>query len=139
MRKGRNNALVPGPDDVGSPWAIGAEDGGHTAIHRDLGTEKDFRRLVASAEEHGIEIALDLAFQCSPDHPWVGEHPEWFKHRPDGSIRYAENPPKKYEDIYPLDFECGQWRSLWDALRGVVERWIDAGITIFRVDNPHTK
>ncbi len=139
MRKGRNNALVPEPEDVGSPWAIGAEEGGHTAIHPDLGTLEDFRRLVAAAERRGIEVALDLAFQCSPDHPWVSEHPEWFKHRPDGSVQYAENPPKRYEDIYPFDFESEAWWELWQALLGIVRYWIEQGVRIFRVDNPHTK
>jgi starch synthase (maltosyl-transferring) len=138
-RKGRNGAVTADPADVGSPWAIGAKEGGHTAIHPSLGNEAEFGKLVGGARDAGIEVALDLAFQCSPDHPWVGEHPEWFKHRPDGSIRYAENPPKKYEDIYPLDFESAQWRELWDALLDVVMHWIGLGITIFRVDNPHTK
>ena len=139
MRKGKNNALVPEPDDVGSPWAIGSEEGGHDAILSDLGTLEDFRRLVAAASEHGIEIALDLAFQCSPDHPYVREHPEWFKHRPDGSVQFAENPPKRYEDIYPLNFESEAWWELWQELLRVVRFWIDQGVRIFRVDNPHTK
>jgi starch synthase (maltosyl-transferring) len=139
MRKGRNNALVPEPDDVGSPWAIGGEGGGHTAIHPELGTIDEFRRLVAAAAEQGIEIALDLAFQCSPDHPYVREHPEWFKHRPDGSVQFAENPPKRYEDIYPFDFESEAWWELWQELLRVVQFWIDQGVRIFRVDNPHTK
>jgi starch synthase (maltosyl-transferring) len=139
MRKGRNNALVPKPDDVGSPWAIGSEEGGHDAIHPELGTLEDFRRLVAAASEHGIEIALDLAFQCSPDHPYVREHPEWFKHRPDGSVQFAENPPKRYEDIYPLNFESEAWWELWQELLRVVLFWIEQGVRIFRVDNPHTK
>ena len=138
-RKGRNNALVPEADDVGSPWAIGSEEGGHTAVHPDLGTLEDFRRLVVSAQEYGVEIALDLAFQCSPDHPWVTEHPEWFQHRPDGSVQFAENPPKRYEDIYPFDFASEAWWELWQALLGVVRFWIDQGVRIFRVDNPHTK
>ena len=138
-RKGPNNAETAGPDDVGSPWAIGAAEGGHTAVHPDLGTLDDLRDLVATADEMGIDVALDLAFQCSPDHPWVTEHPEWFRHRPDGTIQYAENPPKKYQDIYPLDFEGEHWRELWDALLSVAEHWMDQGITIFRVDNPHTK
>ncbi|HWC33914.1 MAG TPA: alpha-1,4-glucan--maltose-1-phosphate maltosyltransferase [Mycobacteriales bacterium] len=138
-RKGRNGAVVAEPGDVGSPWAIGAAEGGHTAIHPDLGSFDEFAKLVASARDAGIEIALDLAFQCSPDHPWVREHPEWFKHRPDGSIRFAENPPKKYEDIYPLDFDSPDWRGLWDALHEVVRFWIEQGISVFRVDNPHTK
>ncbi|HET9206038.1 MAG TPA: alpha-1,4-glucan--maltose-1-phosphate maltosyltransferase [Burkholderiaceae bacterium] len=138
-RKGRNNTLDATPDDVGSPWAIGAREGGHDAILRDLGTLDDFKRLVGKAAEHGIEIALDIAFQCAPDHPWVREHPEWFRKRADGSIQYAENPPKKYQDIYPFDFETAQWRELWDALAGVIEFWVEQGVRIFRVDNPHTK
>jgi starch synthase (maltosyl-transferring) len=138
-RKGRNNTLVAGPDDPGSPWAIGAAEGGHDAIHPALGDSDDLRALVAAASERGIEVALDLAFQCSPDHPWVTEHPEWFRHRPDGSIQYAENPPKKYEDIYPIEFTGKDWKKLWAALRDVVDHWIDHGIRIFRVDNPHTK
>ncbi len=139
FRKGRNNAVKAGPGDVGSPWAIGAAEGGHTAVHPDLGTLDDFRRLVARARDAGLEVALDLAFQCSPDHPWVREHPEWFRQRPDGTIQYAENPPKKYQDIYPLDFETPAWRELWDALRDVTLFWIEQGVRIFRVDNPHTK
>jgi starch synthase (maltosyl-transferring) len=139
FRKGRNNALVAGPNDPGSPWAIGSEDGGHEAIEPGLGTVEDFMSFRAEAERLGLEIALDLAWQCSPDHPWVEEHPEWFRHRPDGSIKYAENPPKKYQDIYPLDFACKDWRSLWDALIEVTQLWIDRGVRIFRVDNPHTK
>ncbi|HEX5614133.1 MAG TPA: alpha-1,4-glucan--maltose-1-phosphate maltosyltransferase [Acidimicrobiia bacterium] len=138
-RKGRNNATAATPTDVGSPWAIGAAEGGHTAIHPDLGTVDDFRFLRDRAAELGLELALDLAFQCSPDHPWVAEHPEWFRARPDGTIQYAENPPKKYEDIYPLDFGTASWESLWTELRGVVQHWIDEGVRIFRVDNPHTK
>ena len=138
-RKGANNALRAGPDDVGSPWAIGSGGGGHTAIHPDMGTLGDFRKLVEAAGRHELEIALDIAFQCSPDHPWVTEHPEWFRARPDGSIQYAENPPKRYEDIYPFDFESEQWSELWQALRRVFEFWIDEGVRIFRVDNPHTK
>jgi starch synthase (maltosyl-transferring) len=139
FRKGPNNTLDSGPDDPGVPWAIGNEEGGHLAIHPELGTLKDFRRLRQAAEKRGIEIALDIAFQCSPDHPWVDEHPEWFKHRPDGTIQYAENPPKKYEDIYPLDFETSDPAGLWEALKGVFEFWAEEGVRIFRVDNPHTK
>jgi starch synthase (maltosyl-transferring) len=139
FRKGKNNSAPASPEDVGSPWAIGAPEGGHTAIHPRLGTLDDFRRLVAHARELGIEIALDLAFQCSPDHPWVKEHPEWFHRRPDGSIQYAENPPKKYQDIYPIEFENPRWRELWAALLDVVAFWADEGVRIFRVDNPHTK
>jgi starch synthase (maltosyl-transferring) len=139
FRKGRNNELVPAADDVGSPWAIGAEEGGHKSIHPQLGTLADFERLVAKAKEFGIEIALDIAFQCTPDHPYVKEHPEWFRKRPDGSIQYAENPPKKYQDIYPLDFETEDWQSLWDELKSVFIFWRERGVRIFRVDNPHTK
>jgi starch synthase (maltosyl-transferring) len=138
-RKGKNNALVAGPDDPGSPWAIGAEEGGHKAIHPQLGTLQDFHHLVAKAKEYDIEIALDLAYQCTPDHPYVKEHPEWFRHRPDGTIQYAENPPKKYQDIYPIDFETEHWQELWQELKSIVSFWIDQGIRIFRVDNPHTK
>jgi starch synthase (maltosyl-transferring) len=139
FRKGRNNSLTPTPDDPGSPWAIGAEEGGHTAIHPALGTIADFERLVARARELGMELALDLAFQCTPDHPWVASHPEWFRRRPDGTIQYAENPPKKYQDIYPLDFESEDWPALWNELKGVVLYWVERGVRIFRVDNPHTK
>ena len=138
-RKGDDGAPVAGPGDPGTPWAIGAAEGGHTAVHPELGTLDDFDHLVATRPASGIDVALDLAFQCSPDHPWVHEHPEWFRHRPDGTIRYAENPPKRYEDIYPLDFETDDWRALWEALLGVVEFWIAQGVTVFRVDNPHTK
>jgi starch synthase (maltosyl-transferring) len=116
-RKGRNNAPVAEPGDPGSPWAIGAAEGGHTAVHPALGTLQDFDDLIARAHELGLEIALDLALQCSPDHPYVREHPQWFRHRPDGTIQYAENPPKKYQDIFPLDFECEDWRALWAELR----------------------
>ena len=138
-RKGPNNNPVAGPGDPGSPWAIGSKQGGHKSIHPELGTIEDFRRLVARSRESGIEIALDLAFQCSPDHPYISEHREWFRRLPDGSIQYAENPPKKYEDIYPFDFECDAWRELWQELESVVRYWIDQGVRIFRVDNPHTK
>jgi starch synthase (maltosyl-transferring) len=138
-RKGRNNAVRCEPGDVGSPWAIGALEGGHKAIHPDLGTLDDFRSLVRAAEDHGLSVALDVAFQCSPDHPYVREHPEWFRHRPDGTIQYAENPPKKYQDIYPLNFDTPAWSSLWTELRSVFTYWIDQGVSIFRVDNPHTK
>jgi starch synthase (maltosyl-transferring) len=139
FRKGKNNNPVCQPDEPGSPWGIGAAEGGHKAIHPELGTLKDFQRLAIKAREQKIEIALDIAFQCSPDHPYVKEHPEWFKKRPDGSIQYAENPPKKYQDIYPLDFGCDDWRELWQELKSVVEYWIEQGVRIFRVDNPHTK
>jgi starch synthase (maltosyl-transferring) len=139
FRKGRNNRLDAASDDVGSPWGIGSVDGGHTAIHPQLGSFEDFERLRQRAETFGIELALDLAVQCSPDHPWVREHPEWFRHRADGTIQYAENPPKKYQDIVPFDFQCEQWRQLWEALGGVVRFWVEKGVRIFRVDNPHTK
>lgn len=139
FKKGKNNSLTPIEDDVGSPWGIGAKSGGHTSIHPELGTMADFKRFVAKAKKHGLEIALDIAFQCSPDHPWVKKFPEFFKKRPDGTIQYAENPPKKYQDIYPLYFESKEWESLWDELRKVVVFWIKNGIHIFRVDNPHTK
>jgi starch synthase (maltosyl-transferring) len=139
FRKGRNNALAAAPGDVGSPWAIGSPAGGHKAVEPSLGTLEDFRAFVSAAERVNLEVALDLAFQCSPDHPYVHEHPEWFRHRPDGSIKYAENPPKKYQDIYPFDFESADWRALWDELLSVVTFWIGQGVRIFRVDNPHTK
>jgi starch synthase (maltosyl-transferring) len=139
FRKGRNNSLEVGPDDPGSPWAIGNEHGGHDAVEPALGTLEDFRALLRAARDHGLEVALDYALQCSPDHPWVREHPEWFQRRPDGSIKYAENPPKKYQDIYPLDFYCREREALWEAARGVLLFWIDQGVRIFRVDNPHTK
>lgn len=138
-RKGRNNAPVATPDDPGSPWAIGAAAGGHTAIHPQLGTLEDLQHLQTQAAQHGIELALDLAFQCAPDHPYVREHPEWFRWRPDGTVQYAENPPKKYEDIYPFAFETPHWSALWEELKRVVLFWIAQGIRIFRVDNPHTK
>ena len=138
-RKGTNNALSAAPGDVGSPWAIGAAEGGHKDILPQLGTLEDFRRLLAAARELGIEIALDVAFQCAPDHPYVKAHPQWFKHRPDGSVQYAENPPKKYQDIYPFDFDTEDWRALWDELKSIVDFWIAQGVKIFRVDNPHTK
>jgi starch synthase (maltosyl-transferring) len=138
-RKGRNNSLRAEPEDVGSPWAIGSPEGGHKAVHPRLGTLEDFTHLAEAAQALGMEIALDLAFQCSPDHPYVKEHPEWFKWRPDGSIQYAENPPKKYEDIVPLNFETHDWRALWEELKSIVLFWIDRGVRIFRVDNPHTK
>jgi starch synthase (maltosyl-transferring) len=139
FRKGPDNAETAGPGDPGSPWAIGSPDGGHTAVHPELGTVDDVAALVVAAADHGLDLALDLAFQCSPDHPWVSEHPEWFRHRPDGTIQSAENPPKKYQDIYPLDFECEAWQSLWDALLDVALFWCRQGVRVFRVDNPHTK
>jgi starch synthase (maltosyl-transferring) len=138
-RKGRNNSLTTEPGDPGSPWAIGSAEGGHTAIEPGLGTLHDFDRFVKTASRLGLEVALDIAFQASPDHPWVRQHPEWFRHRPDGSIKYAENPPKKYQDIYPFDFESRDWPSLWEELRNVFLFWIGHGVKIFRVDNPHTK
>ena len=141
-RKGRDNSLAPAASDPGSPWAIGSPDGGHTAVAPELGTLADFDALVARAGELGLEVALDYALQCSPDHPWVSEHPEWFHSRPDGSIAYAENPPKKYQDIYPLDFwpaaEASR-RALWDACKGILDFWVARGVRTFRVDNPHTK
>jgi len=139
FRKGRNNTEKAEEGDVGSCWAIGAEEGGHKAVHPDLGTLEDFDRLVASAKELGIEIALDIAFQCAPDHPYVREHPEWFTRRPDGTIQYAENPPKKYQDIYPFNFECDEWPALWNELKSIFDFWIARGVRVFRVDNPHTK
>ena len=139
FRKGKNNSVSAEPTDVGSPWAIGAKEGGHKSIHPQLGTLADFQELVAKAKEHGLEIALDIALQCTPDHPYVKEHPEWFRKRPDGSIQYAENPPKKYQDIYPIDFESEDWKALWQELRSVLMFWCNQGVRIFRVDNPHTK
>ncbi|HUH06236.1 MAG TPA: alpha-1,4-glucan--maltose-1-phosphate maltosyltransferase [Egibacteraceae bacterium] len=138
-RKGANNALKPKSHDPGVPWAIGGLEGGHTAVHPDLGTIDDFDDFVAEAERNGLEVALDFAIQCSPDHPWVTEHPEWFRHHADGSIAYAENPPKEYQDIYPLDFDTEDQEGLWNELHGVVDYWIGHGVKIFRVDNPHTK
>ncbi|MBU0674475.1 MAG: alpha-1,4-glucan--maltose-1-phosphate maltosyltransferase [Proteobacteria bacterium] len=138
-RKGPNNTLAAGPDDPGSPWAIGGPEGGHKAVHPDLGTLEDFDFFVTEASRHDLEVALDIAFQCSPDHPYVREHPEWFRHRPDGSIKYAENPPKKYQDIYPLNFEGQAWESLWHELKDVIVFWAERGVRVFRVDNPHTK
>jgi starch synthase (maltosyl-transferring) len=139
FRKGPNNSLQCGPDDPGSPWAIGNEDGGHTAIEPKLGTLADFEHFVRAAREHRIEIALDFALQCSPDHPWVKEHPDWFHVRPDGSIRHAENPPKKYQDIVPIHFWCADRENLWNACRDAMLFWVERGVRIFRVDNPHTK
>jgi starch synthase (maltosyl-transferring) len=138
-RKGKNNSTTAEAGDVGSPWAIGAAEGGHTAILPELGTLADFDALVEAAKSNALDLALDIAFQCSPDHPWVAAHPDWFIRRPDGSIQYAENPPKKYQDIYPLNFESPDWRGLWDALYGVFKFWSDRGVRVFRVDNPHTK
>ncbi len=138
-RKGRNNSAVCQPGDVGSPWAIGAEEGGHTAVHPELGTVADFEQMVKTAQDFGLEIALDYALQCAPDHPWCKEHPEWFFVRADGTIRYAENPPKKYEDIYPINFWCEDREALWRACYEILAFWIERGVRIFRVDNPHTK
>lgn len=138
-RKGINNAVQANEDDPGSPWAIGAEEGGHKAIHPDLGTINDFISLVNKANELGMEVALDFAIQCSPDHPYVKDHPQWFKWRPDGTVQYAENPPKKYQDVLPVNFETADWENLWKELKSIVEYWIDKGVKIFRVDNPHTK
>jgi starch synthase (maltosyl-transferring) len=138
-RKGKNNNTQSQPGEPGSPWAIGSKDGGHKAIHPELGTINDFQNFVKAAEAHGISVALDIAFQCSPDHPYVKEHPDWFKQRPDGTIQYAENPPKKYEDVFPFNFETDDWENLWYELKSVFEFWIKHGVTIFRVDNPHTK
>ena len=138
-RRGRNNAPVAKPGEPGSPWAIGSPAGGHTAVHPDLGTLAEFREFLRSGAELGLEVALDYALQCSPDHPWVAEHPDWFEHRPDGSIRAAENPPKRYDDVFPLDFTCPDWRQLWQACYEILEFWIGQGVRIFRVDNPHTK
>jgi starch synthase (maltosyl-transferring) len=138
-RKGPNNSLTASPGDPGSPWAIGSADGGHTAIEPGLGTIDDFARFVTTARRLGLEVALDIALQASPDHPWVREHPEWFRHRPDGSIKHAENPPKKYQDIFPLDFESAGWLALWEAVRDVFRFWLAHGVRVFRVDNPHTK
>jgi starch synthase (maltosyl-transferring) len=139
FRQGKNNVVNAEPTDVGSPWAIGAATGGHKSIHPDLGTIEDFDHLVEAAKEFGIEVALDIAFQCAPDHPYVREHPEWFRKRPDGTVQYAENPPKKYQDIYPFDFECEDWQGLWQELKSVFLFWVEHGVKIFRVDNPHTK
>lgn len=138
-RKGQNNVTEAAPDDVGSPWAIGSPNGGHDTVHHELGTPEDLERFVAKAKELGIDVALDLALQCSPDHPYVQDHPKWFRWRPDGTVQFAENPPKKYEDIYPLNFENDDWQGLWQEVRRVVQFWISKGVRIFRVDNPHTK
>ncbi|MCY4232151.1 MAG: alpha-1,4-glucan--maltose-1-phosphate maltosyltransferase [Bacteroidetes bacterium] len=139
FRKGKDNHPKAKSNEPGSPWAIGSPYGGHTSVHKDLGGLPAFDRFMKTADANGLEVALDIAFQCSPDHPWIKQHPEWFKKRADGSIRSAENPPKKYQDVYPLDFECADWRELWEALKNVFEFWIQRGVLIFRVDNPHTK
>ena len=138
-RKGRDNSLIAGPTDPGSPWAIGDETGGHEAVHQDLGTIDDVRALTQAAKQQGLDIALDFAIQCSADHPWLHEHPDWFHRRPDGTLKYAENPPKRYQDIYNVNWESPDWKGLWDALLEVILQWVDAGVTVFRVDNPHTK
>jgi len=138
-RKGKNNTVKAEDGEPGSPWAIGSDEGGHKAIHSELGTLDDYKKLIEECKKHGLAIALDLAFQCAPDHPYVKEHPDWFKQRPDGSIQYAENPPKKYQDIYPFNFETRDWKALWKELKSVITYWIDQGVTVFRVDNPHTK
>ncbi|WP_114780616.1 alpha-1,4-glucan--maltose-1-phosphate maltosyltransferase [Botryobacter ruber] len=139
FRKGKNNSVTAEPGEPGSPWAIGAEEGGHKAIHPELGSLDDFRSLVNAARDHGIEIALDFAIQCAPDHPYVKEHPQWFIWRPDGTVQYAENPPKKYQDVLPVNFETEDWQNLWIELKSILEHWIEQGVHIFRVDNPHTK
>lgn len=138
-RKGKNNNVRSQAGEPGSPWAVGSDEGGHKAIHTELGTLEDYKKLIAEARKLNIDIALDLAYQCAPDHPYVKEHPDWFKQRPDGSIQYAENPPKKYQDIYPFDFECDDWQALWNELLSVILYWVEQGVRIFRVDNPHTK
>lgn len=138
-RKGKNNTTTVVAGDTGSPWAIGSKDGGHKAIHPELGNLQDFQELVGKAREYGLDVALDIAFQCAPDHPYVEEHPEWFRWRPDGTVQYAENPPKRYQDIFPFEFETEQWKELWEELTSVVLFWVEQGVTIFRVDNPHTK
>jgi starch synthase (maltosyl-transferring) len=139
LRKGKNNSISAQPDDVGSPWAIGSKEGGHISIHPQLGTLEDFKKFIASANGYGLEVALDIAFQCTPDHPYIKQHREWFRTRPDGTIQYAENPPKLYQDIFPLDFENREWHALWVELKDIVLFWIKQGVRIFRVDNPHTK
>ena len=138
-RKGKNNSVICQPGEPGVPYGIGSEAGGHDAIHAELGTVDDFKHLIAIAKNYGMEIAMDLAIQCSPDHPWAKEHPEWFKKRPDGTIQYAENPPKKYQDIYPVYFETEDWQNLWEELKRVLLVWGSWGVRIIRVDNPHTK
>ena len=138
-RKGKNNSLTATESDPGSPWAIGNRLGGHKAIHPQLGGLKDFKKLLKAADKYGIEIAMDIAYQCAPDHPYVKENPQWFKWRPDGTVQYAENPPKRYEDILPFNFETDDWENLWAELKSVIDYWIDAGVSIFRIDNPHTK
>jgi starch synthase (maltosyl-transferring) len=138
-RKGRNNTLTAGPDDPGSPYAIGGKEGGHDAVHPELGTQEDVRSLTATAHRHGMDVAFDLALNASADHPWLTEHPEWFQQRPDGTLKYAENPPKRYQDIYNFNWDTDAWESLWQAWLDVILHWVDAGVKFYRVDNPHTK
>jgi starch synthase (maltosyl-transferring) len=138
-RKGRNNTLVAGPDDPGSPYAVGGKEGGHDAVHPELGTVDDVRALCATAREHGMDVCMDFAINASADHPWLTEHPEWFHRRPDGTLKYAENPPKKYQDIYNVNWECEDWRGLWEEWRRIFLFWVEAGVKVYRVDNPHTK
>src|SRR5215211_5292598 len=138
-RKGRNNTLVAGPGDPGSPYAVGGKEGGHDAVHPDLGTVEDVRALCATAREHGMDVCMDFAINASADHPWLTEHPEWFHRRPDGTLKYAENPPKKYQDIYNVNWECEDWRGLWDEWLRIFLFWVDCGVKVYRVDNPHTK
>jgi starch synthase (maltosyl-transferring) len=139
FRKGKNNSTEPQATDVGSPWAIGSKEGGHKSIQLELGKLEDFKRFLVEAKKNGLEVALDIALQCAPDHPYVRQHPEWFRMRPDGTIQYAENPPKKYQDIYPFDFESAEWQTLWEESKSIFDFWIEQGVRIFRVDNPHTK
>jgi len=139
FRKGKNNSTEPQATDVGSPWAIGSKEGGHKSVQPELGTLEDFKRFLAEAKKNGLEVALDIALQCAPDHPYVRQHPEWFRKRPDGTIQYAENPPKKYQDIYPFDFESAEWQTLWEESKSIFDFWVEQGVRIFRVDNPHTK
>src|SRR5690606_8842305 len=139
QRKGRNNVTTAQEGDPGSPWANGAKEGGHKAIHPELGTVADFASLVQQANELNLKLALDFAIQCSPDHPYVKKHPSWFKWRPDGTVQYAENPPKKYQDVLPVNFETEDWENLWQELKSIVDFWIGKGVRVFRVDNPHTK
>src|SRR5215207_6982407 len=138
-RKGRNNALVAGPEDPGSPYAVGSADGGHDAVHADLGTVDDVRRLCATAAEHGMDVCMDFAINASADHPWLTDHPDWFHRRPDGTLKYAENPPKRYQDIYNVNWECEDWRGLWEEWLRIFLFWVDCGVKVYRVDNPHTK
>jgi len=138
-RKGKNNSLTAGPDEPGTPWSVGNEHGGHADIHPELGSEDDFMRLIKKMKEHGLELALDFTSNCSPDHPWIKEHPDWFFYNPDGTVKYAENPPKKYQDVCPLNFEPKDREALWEAIRDIFLAWVERGVNIFRIDNPHTK